>query len=95
VQGQKSPEIGLGNSHDAAEGMGNKLTAVDPASDGSSRHAQHFRRLGDGEKLDSVATVTAAGAFRNRRFSPNASRSPSSLAHSPHLSTAERTSRFY
>jgi hypothetical protein len=63
VYGQKSSEIGFGYSNDAAEVVGNKLIAVDPAPYGARANAQHFRDVGYREEVDLNAP---AAATRNR-----------------------------
>jgi hypothetical protein len=81
VESQKGAEIGFGNSHGATKPMDDKLAGSDPAANRTCCNAEHFRRLGDREKLNSVVTIAAARAIGNGRFSPTARASPSSPSH--------------
>ena len=63
VKSYKSPQIRLGDPHAGAETVGNKLAGGDPAPDGAGTNAKLFRRLGDGEELDSVAPIMVTVAF--------------------------------
>ena len=48
--------------------VGDQVTDGDQAPDGTGRKAKHFCRLSDGEKLDSLAPIGAAEAFRTTIF---------------------------
>jgi hypothetical protein len=68
VNSQKSPQIRLGDPNATAEAVRNEFAGRDSTSDRAGINAKHFRRLGDGEELDSVAPIGAAEAFRTTIF---------------------------
>ena len=47
---EKDPEIAFSNPQDDAKAMCDKFTALDPAANGSTAHAELFGDLIDGEE---------------------------------------------
>ena len=76
VNGQKSPQIRLGDPNATAEAVRNQLAGRDLASDRAGTNAKHFRYLVDGEKLDTVAPITGTVAFQTSSFCTAANRAP-------------------
>jgi hypothetical protein len=81
VKGQKNPQICLGDPNTTAEVVRNQVAGRDSASDRAGTNAKHFRYLGDGEKLDSVAPIIPTLVFQTTRFCAAATRAPSPVRH--------------
>jgi hypothetical protein len=83
VNGQKSPQIRFGDALAPAKAVGDQLAGGDPAPNRAGANAEHFRRLGDGEELDSVAPIIATAAFQTTSFCAAATRAVSPCRHYP------------
>ena len=62
VCGEKSAEIAFGNSNNTSDPMRDQKFLIDPTTDGSRRHFQHFGHRTDREIHELIAVVPATVA---------------------------------
>jgi hypothetical protein len=92
ANGQKSPQIRLGDPNATAQAVRNQLAGRDLASDRAGTNAKHFRRLGDCEKFDLIVSVTTTTKIASR-FQIVVARGLNSRAHFAALPAAASASR--